>query len=88
MLVEQKLPINETPSTNSLEDPAERKRIVSVFDRGLDKPVSYVLPIQAWQTADRGRRWVTERWGLRRNRLFLVPGDSPAGFRLPLGSLP
>ncbi|MBR0753430.1 transglutaminase family protein [Bradyrhizobium jicamae] len=88
MLVEQKLPINETPATNTLEDTAERERIISVFDRGLGNPVSYVLPIQAWQTADRGRRWVTERWGLRRSKLFLVPGDSPAGFRLPLGSLP
>jgi uncharacterized protein (DUF2126 family)/transglutaminase-like putative cysteine protease len=88
LLVEQKLPLNETPASNTLEDPAERKRIISVFDRGLENPVSYVLPIQAWHTEDRGRRWVTERWGLRRDKLYLVPGDSPAGFRLPLGSLP
>jgi uncharacterized protein (DUF2126 family)/transglutaminase-like putative cysteine protease len=88
LLVEQKLPLSETPDSNTLEDPAERKRIISVFDRGLENPVSYVLPIQAWHTEDRGRRWVTERWGLRREKLYLVPGDSPAGFRLPLGSLP
>ena len=47
-----------------------------------------MLPIQVWHTQDRGRRWVTERWALRRDKLFLMPGDSPAGFRLPLGSLP
>ena len=88
LLVEQKLPLDETPATNTLQDPAERKRIISVFDHGLENPVSYVLPIQVWHTEDRGRRWVTERWGLRRNKLYLVPGDSPAGFRLPLGSLP
>jgi uncharacterized protein (DUF2126 family)/transglutaminase-like putative cysteine protease len=88
MLVEQKLPVNVTPETNTLEDAAERQRIIAVFDRGLNTPVSYVLPIQAWQTAHRGRRWVTERWALRRSKLFLMPGDSPAGFRLPLASLP
>ena len=87
-LVEQKLPINTPPGDNRLSDPAERARVVRVFNRGLDKPASYVLPIQAAQSQDRGRRWVTERWALRRDKLFLLPGDSPAGFRLPLGSLP
>src|SRR5208337_4162916 len=47
----------------------------------------YVMPIQVWHSQERGRRWVTERWALRRKKLFLVPGDSPVGFRLPLGSL-
>jgi uncharacterized protein (DUF2126 family) len=88
MAVEQRLPINVTPETNKLEDPAERTRIMRVFERGLGKPVGYVLPVQVWHTQDRGRRWVTERWSLRRGKLFLVPGDSPVGFRLPLGSAP
>ena len=87
-LAEQKLPLGVDPATNKLDDPAERARLVSVFSRGLSKPSGYVLPIQVWQTQDRGRRWVTERWKLRRERLFLAPGDSPVGFRLPLGSLP
>ncbi len=86
-LVEQKLPINTPPEANKLSDPAERARIVRVFERGLDTPASYVMPIQVWHTEDRGRRWVTERWAMRRDKLFLIPGDSPAGFRLPLGSL-
>jgi uncharacterized protein (DUF2126 family)/transglutaminase-like putative cysteine protease len=85
-LVEQKLPINVTPE--KLEDPEERARVVRVFERGLDKPVSYVLPVQVWHSPDLGRRWVTERWGIRRKRLFLMPGDSPSGLRLPVSSLP
>ncbi len=88
VLVEQKLPINMTAETNKLDDPAERDRLVRVFDRGVNEAASYVLPIQVWHTRDRGRRWVTERWALKRDKLFLMPGDSPAGFRLPLGSLP
>ena len=86
-LVEQKLPLNVEPEENKLQDPAERARIVRVFEQGLDKPASYVLPVQVWQSPDLGRRWVTERWGTRRGRLYLIPGDAPAGFRLPIGSL-
>jgi len=86
-LVEQKLPINVTPGENKLADPVERARISRVFERGLDTPASYVLPIQVWQSPDLGRRWVTERWGIRRDKLFLVPGDSPAGLRLPIQSM-
>jgi len=88
MLVEQKLPVNADTTDNKLEDPAERQRVMRVFDRGLSEPASYVLPIQVWQSEERGRRWVTERWSLRREKLFLIPGDSPAGFRLPLAGLP
>ncbi len=87
ILVEQKLPIGVTVTENTLEDEAERERLVRVFDRGLTMPASYVLPIQVWHSKERGRRWVTERWALRREKLFLAAGDSPAGYRLPLGSL-
>jgi uncharacterized protein (DUF2126 family)/transglutaminase-like putative cysteine protease len=87
-LVEQKLPLGVDPANNRLEDPAERARLVNVFERGLGKATGYVLPIQVWQARDKSRRWVTERWRLRRERLYLAPGDSPVGYRLPLGALP
>ena len=87
LLIEQKLPLNLDPKSNKLEDPAERARVIKVFERGLEKAAGYVLPIQVWHSRERGRRWVTERWALRRDQLFLLPGDSPLGFRLPLGSL-
>ena len=86
-LSEQKLPIGVNVRDNELEDEAERARLIRAFDRGLTTPAGYVLPIQVWQTKDRGRRWVTERWKTRRDKLYLMPGDSPIGFRLPLGGL-
>ncbi|MGE0719635.1 MAG: DUF2126 domain-containing protein [Alphaproteobacteria bacterium] len=84
---EQALPANVDPFDSKLEDPEERTRLARVFERGLRSPVGWVLPVQRWNAPDR-RRWKSERWLLRKGRLHLAPGDSPIGFRLPIGALP
>jgi uncharacterized protein (DUF2126 family) len=87
VLKERDLPINVDPKDNKLDDPEERERLRRVFERGLNKPVGFVLPLQRGYGKN-GPQWQTGLWMLRARHLFLVPGDSPVGFRLPLESLP
>ncbi|KJF72505.1 DUF2126 domain-containing protein [Agrobacterium arsenijevicii] len=88
IIKEGSLPDNVDPSNSKLKDPEERNRIARVFERGLTTPTGYILPVQAWNAKADGKRWVSEKWKTRRGKIFLVPGDSPVGYRLPLGTLP
>jgi uncharacterized protein (DUF2126 family)/transglutaminase-like putative cysteine protease len=82
---ERRLPVNVDPFESELKDPMERERLAKVFEQGLDAVIGHVLPIA--RTAD-GSRWQTGPWFLRSERCYLIPGDSPIGYRLPLDSQP
>ena len=61
--------------------------MVRLFNQGLAAAVGSVLPLR--RAIDGGvRRWQSGQWVFRDGTMFLVPGDSPIGFRLPLDSLP
>ena len=45
--------------------------------------MGYALPLGAGA----GKGWTSEVWSFRRERLYLLPGDSPVGLRLPLDSI-
>ena len=83
---ERRLPANVDPFDARLDDPLERERLRKVFDRGLEKAVGHVLPVA--RATGAGPRWNTGKWFLRAERCYLMPGDSPLGFRLPLDSQP
>jgi uncharacterized protein (DUF2126 family)/transglutaminase-like putative cysteine protease len=85
---ERRLPINVDPLASNLRDPEERERLAKVFERGLKEVVGYALPI-APNSDESGRvAWRSGPWFLRQEHMFLIPGDSPMGFRLPLDSIP
>lgn len=86
---ERRLPSNVDPLDNRLDDPQERARLRRVFAHGLGEPVGYVLPLGALgHDPQHGVAWTSSNWFLRDERLYLLPGDSPMGYRLPLDSLP
>jgi uncharacterized protein (DUF2126 family)/transglutaminase-like putative cysteine protease len=59
-------------------------RLVDDLDRSEIEPAAWVLPlVPAWF----GDGWASPAWRTRRGRLVLIPGESPAGSRLPLDAL-
>ncbi len=86
---ERRLPANVDPHDARLDDPLERARLAQVFEQGLAAVVGHVLPLARTEAAaGGGARWHSSAWFLRSERLYLMPGDSPIGYRLPLASQP
>ena len=82
---ERKLPSNVDPYESQLDNPLERARLRKLFTEGLDKVVGHVLPV----SRPPGKEvWQSGQWFLRDERCYLIPGDSPLGYRLPLDSQP
>ena len=86
---ERRLPVNVDPFDAKLDDAMERARLRRVFEQKLDAVVGYVLPIKVNDgPVEKTPVWTSGPWFLRDERMYLMPGDSPMGLRLPLDSLP
>ncbi len=85
---ERRLPVNVDPLESNLENAEDRKRLAKVFEQGLDKVVGYALPLRRARYTIGRSRWVSGAWFFRPERMYLIPGDSPMGYRLPLDSIP
>lgn len=82
---EGNVPENLDPLKTKLSDSLERKTLAQRLTADLSKPIGFALPIQ-WDFNKQA--WRSGSWQFRRGELFLVPGNSPMGLRLPLASLP
>jgi uncharacterized protein (DUF2126 family) len=84
------LPANIDPLDTDLRSDIERRRLAAQLERGLGEVSGFVLPLGTVPPMDGEpaiTRWRSNQWKLRRERLYLLPGDSPLGLRLPLNSL-
>lgn len=83
---ERRLPANVDVHDSKLDEIEERERVARVFEQGITSPVGVVLPLQYrwWEASP---CWQSGLWVVRSDELFLIPGDSPMGYRLPLQSL-
>ncbi len=83
---ERRLPANVNVRDSRLETEEERARLARLFEQGITAPIGCVLPLRRvwWNSTP---CWESGDWVVRSEEMFLIPGDSPMGFRLPIQSL-
>ena len=94
---EGRWPGNLDPLKADLKDSDARRKLAELIAKDLGKPVGYVLPLKPLarapvkpksKKAPEPVTWRSSPWPFKRGQLYLIPGDSPLGLRLPLASLP
>jgi uncharacterized protein (DUF2126 family)/transglutaminase-like putative cysteine protease len=73
------------PPAEVLSSPTKRQELAIHLSETRCEPVGYVLPLR-WDPVS--EKWTSGAWSFRRAALYLIPGGSSLGFRLPLDSLP
>ncbi|WP_193043082.1 transglutaminase family protein [Mycolicibacterium baixiangningiae] len=73
------------PDDDLADDTAQgRAALLARLDRSVADPAAYVLPLHRRED---DAAWASADWRLRRGRIVLLGGDSPAGLRLPLDAI-
>ena len=75
------LPIDIDP-TKDKDNALVKNKLKEILENGTSTPVGHLLPLNKTEG-----KWFTSEWSFRRQHLFLTPGNSPMGLRLPLSSL-
>ncbi len=79
-----KLPVDIDLEDLKNDENIERQKLGEILQNGLEQVAGYVIPIRYGVTHD---RWESCVWQSRRQKLFLIPGNSAMGYRLPLDTL-
>jgi uncharacterized protein (DUF2126 family)/transglutaminase-like putative cysteine protease len=82
-----RLPAGEPPKSDddlAEDDTDARAKLLARLEDPVVEAAAYVLPLHRRED-DLG--WASADWQLRRGRIVLLDGDSPAGLRLPLNSI-
>lgn len=83
--LERQQPVDIELEGENLKDDENRTRLARLLERGLDQITGFTLPLTRNQ---RKNAWQSGAWPVKRENLYLLPGDSPMGLRLPLSALP
>lgn len=78
------LPINFDTEKDAEKAKIERQTLLKLLEAGIDKPVGFVLPL-AYD--EENHYWLSTKWEFERKQLFLLPGNSQIGMRLPIDRL-
>jgi len=77
-------PDADVDSETGKDTVAGRAELLARLDKSTEAPAAFVLPLH--RRDDEGG-WASADWRLRRGRIVLLDGDSPAGLRLPLNAI-
>lgn len=91
LMQEQNLPKNLDILAHKLRGDLDRRRLARLIERSFGVASGFVIPVErstGWPVGEENKHWRSSLWPLRRERITLIPGDSPMGLRLPLDQLP